>query len=236
MYLLSVLEAVSRLEKKQRGRGLARRERLPDALEVFKTNKRCRLKAPSSGRVRAPPAARGCAPPDLPRSWRLGDKESSRGGTSGRRAQAPVLSLGRRRGAVGIAAAKAATSAPPCTAIEARVKQRREGRRSCDAVHGGARQLSPDAPLSTVVDADAILNAVKKQFANTCPGERGTRSPARARSSGWSRRRLFPAPPSSRKQKGKKESGAVGVERRRRKKSKGEKRKGPTAPRTRARR
>ena len=243
MYLLRVLEAVSRLEKKS-GEDEASPDAVSayrDALEVFKTNKRCRLKAPffQSAFERHPPLAAALLP-DLAALLEAGaDKESSRGEylrAEGAKLLANALSLGRRRSpAVGVAAAKhrdaigsavAAAIEAPCRNNAARAETAKLATQCMEALG----RLSPDAPLSTVVDADAILNAVKKQFAVPGMPPKGVNSLTRACTLlGLVAPEAVPGAAVEPSKKGKKESGASGEKggKKKEKKSKGEKRKGP---------
>ena len=243
MYLLRVLEAVSRLEKKS-GEDEASPDAVSayrDALEVFKTNKRCRLKAPffQSAFERHPPLAAALLP-DLAALLEVGaDKESSRGEylrAEGAKLLANALSLGRRRSpAVGVAAAKhrdvigsavAAAIEAPCRNNAARAETAKLATQCMEALG----RLSPDAPLSTVVDADAILNAVKKQFAVPGMPPKGVNSLTRACTLlGLVAPEAVPGAAVEPSKKGKKESGASGEKggKKKEKKSKGEKRKGP---------
>ena len=243
VYLLRVLEAVSRLEKKS-GEDEASPDAVSayrDALEVFKTNKRCRLKAPffQSAFERHPPLAAALLP-DLAALLEAGaDKESSRGEylrAEGAKLLANALSLGRRRSpAVGVAAAKhrdvigsavAAAIEAPCRNNAARAETAKLATQCMEALG----RLSPDAPLSTVVDADAILNAVKKQFAVPGMPPKGVNSLTRACTLlGLVAPEAVPGAAVEPSKKGKKESGASGEKggKKKEKKSKGEKRKGP---------
>ena len=243
MYLLRVLEAVSRLEKKS-GEDEASPDAVSayrDALEVFKTNKRCRLKAPffQIAFERNPPLAAALLP-DLAALLEAGaDKESSRGEylrAEGAKLLANALSLGRRRSpAVGVAAAKhrdaigsavAAAIEAPCRNNAARAETAKLATQCMEALG----RLSPDAPLSTVVDADAILNAVKKQFAVPGMPPKGVNSLTRACTLlGLVAPEAVPGAAVEPSKKGKKESGASGEKggKKKEKKSKGEKRKGP---------
>ena len=178
MYLLRVLEAVSRLEKKS-GEDEASPDAVSayrDALEAFRTNPRCRIKAPffQSARERHPPLAAALLP-ELAALLNAGaDKESSRGEylrAEGAKLLTNALSLGRRRSpAVGVAAsthragigsALAAAVRAPCRNNAARAETAKLAVQCMEALG----RLSPDAPLSTVLDADDILGAVTKQFA-----------------------------------------------------------------------
>ena len=178
MYLLRVLEAVSRLEKKS-GEDEASPDAVSayrDALEAFRTNKRCRIKAPffQSAFERHPPLAAALLP-ELAALLNAGaDKESSRGEylrAEGAKLLTNALSLGRRRSpAVGVAAsthravigsALAAAVRAPCRNNAARAETAKLAVQCMEALG----RLSPDAPLSTVLDADDILGAVTKQFA-----------------------------------------------------------------------
>ena len=90
-------------------------------------------------------------------------------------------------------------------------------------------RLSPDAPLSTVVDADAILNAVKKQFAVPGMPPKGVNSLTRACTLlGLVAPEAVPGAAVEPSKKGKKEGGASGEKggKKKEKKGKGEKRKG----------
>ena len=242
MYLLRVLEAVSRLEKKS-GEDEASPDAVSayrDALEVFKTNKRCRLKAPffQSAFERHPPLAAALLP-DLAALLEVGaDKESSRGEylrAEGAKLLANALSLGRRRSpAVGVAAAKhrdvigsavAAAIEAPCRNNAARAETAKLATQCMEALG----RLSPDAPLSTVVDADAILNAVKKQFAVPGMPPKGVNSLTRACTLlGLVAPEAVPGAAVEPSKKGKKEGGASGEKggKKKEKKGKGEKRKG----------
>ena len=178
MYLLRVLEAVSRLEKKS-GEDEASPDAVSayrDALEAFRTNKRCRIKAPffQSAFERHPPLAAALLP-ELAALLNAGaDKESSRGEylrAEGAKLLTNALSLGRRRSpAVGVAAsthravigsALAAAVRAPCRNNAARAETAKLAVQCMEALG----RLSPDAPLSTVLDADDILGAVTQQFA-----------------------------------------------------------------------
>ena len=224
MYLLRVLEAVSRLEKKS-GEDEASPDAVSayrDALEVFKTNKRCRLKAPffQIAFERNPPLAAALLP-DLAALLEAGaDKESSRGEylrAEGAKLLANALSLGRRRSpAVGVAAAKhrdvigsavAAAIEAPCRNNAARAETAKLATHCMEALG----RLSPDAPLSTIVDADAILNAVKKQFAVPGMPPKGVNSLTRACTLlGLAAPEAVPGAAVEPSKKGKKEGGASG--------------------------
>ena len=108
-------------------------------------------------------------------------------------------------------------------------------------------RLSPDAPLSTIVDADAILNAVKKQFAVPGMPPKGVNSLTRACTLlGLAAPEAVPGAAVEPSKKGKKEGGASGEKGGKKSGEKGGKKKeekgigrsgrAPTAPWTRARR
>ena len=177
LYLLRVLEAVSSGGKGEADKvGEDAVDAYRDALEVFKNNKRCRLKAPFfQAAFERHPALAAALLPDLASLLEAGtDRESARGEylrMEGAKLLANALSMGRRRSpAVKVAAEAGRATIGDAITAAIRAPCRNRGNRADTAklllqCMEALGRLEEDTPLSAIMDADAIHKAVEEQFA-----------------------------------------------------------------------
>ena len=178
LYLLRVLEAVTRRETGEEGEEAseAATSAYRVALETFRASKRCRLKSPFfQAAFDRHPSLAAALLPELAGLLEAGaHAESARGEflrMEGAKLLANALSLGRRRSPAMAAAAKrrretiggaiAVAVAAPCRNRGNRADTAKSLLQCMEALG----RLEPEGtPLSACLDADAILEAVKKQF------------------------------------------------------------------------
>ncbi|EEH58414.1 uncharacterized protein MICPUCDRAFT_56167 [Micromonas pusilla CCMP1545] len=195
MYLLRVLEATSR---KESGADAAADvacaeavEAYGDALEMFKSNKNCRLKTPffQAAFERHPALAAELLPAVAGLLTAGGDKASSRAEylrAEGAKLLNVVLSLGKKRSPAVcksaakhkkvIAAAIVAAIAAPCRNRGARADVAKTLTQCCEAF----ARASSDAPLSTLMDPNAVVDAVAAQFSVPGMPQKGVNALTRA--------------------------------------------------------
>ena len=178
LYLLRVLEAVTRRETGEEGEEAseAATSAYRVALETFRASKRCRLKSPFfQAAFERHPSLAAALLPELAGLLEAGaNAESARGEflrMEGAKLLANALSLGRRRSPAMAAAAKrrretiggaiAVAVAAPCRNRGNRADTAKSLLQCMEALG----RLEPEGtPLSACLDADMILKAVTKQF------------------------------------------------------------------------
>tara|TARA_B110000977_G_scaffold21250_1_gene25502 strand:+ start:17225 stop:21355 length:4131 start_codon:yes stop_codon:yes gene_type:complete len=182
LYLLRVLEALGRHERGEKETDTdspatpTAVKAYAAALKEFKTNKRCRLKGPffQAAFDRHPALAAALVPDLASVASALADKPGARGEflrAEGLKLLAAVLALGRRRSPATAAAAKKHTKklvdaivvaiGAPCRNRGARGDTAKMALQCLEALG----RLEPEGtPLSTAINANAVLAATKKQF------------------------------------------------------------------------